>query len=714
MSALGRRGGFVAAAYALSVTMLGTTLPTPLYPLYRSVLGFSELMVTVVFASYAVGAVGALLLAGSLSDEIGRRRVLLFGLALSALSAAAFLLAQGVGLLLVGRVLSGLSAGVFTGTATATLVDLAAPEGRARATLVATVANMGALGCGPLLAGLLAQFGPMPLRLAFWVDLALLVPVAALVWVMPEPIGTRGAFRVRLSRLRIPSEVRAAFVPAAFAAFVGFAVLGLFTAVAPGFLGQILGIDNRAIVGLVVFAVFAASIVGQTLLVRAFGARALVAGFVGLIAGMGLLALGLAVSSLPLLVAGGIVAGLGQGSSFRHGLAAINEASPPQRRGEVASGFFVIAYLGIALPVVGVGLVTDVAGLRAAGLLFAAVVAALSAIVLAVLVRDRRRALSVRRPTVSTTAYGTKGDAMQERAQLETVELGSTGLEITRVGFGAWAIGGGGWAFGWGPREDEESIAAIHRALVLGINWIDTTAAYGFGHSEEVVGRAIAGLAERPYVFTKASLVEGTRRSMVHNLKRDSILREVGDSLERLGVDAIDLYQIHWPIPEQDLEEGWSAFAELKEQGLVRHIGVSNFDVAQLERIRQIAPVETLQPPYSLVDRDIEQEILPYAERQGIGVIVYSPMGSGLLTGRMSQERIDRLPADELAAVAARYGKTPGAVAVAWTLRNPAVDGAIVGFRRPDQVDPIVAAAGLQLTAADAVQIEGAQGRRVA
>jgi len=326
---------------------------------------------------------------------------------------------------------------------------------------------------------------------------------------------------------------------------------------------------------------------------------------------------------------------------------------------------------------------------------------------------------------------------MHEQAQLETVELGGTGLQITRVGFGAWAIGGGGWEFGWGPQEDEESIAAIQRALELGIKWIDTAAAYGFGHSEEVVGRAIAGLAQRPYIFTKASLVEGRGRSVVHSLKRDSILREVGDSVERLGVDAIDLYQIHWPIPDQDLEQGWSAFAELKEQGLVRHIGVSNFDVAQLERIRQIAPVETLQPPYSLVDRDVEQEILPYAERERIGVIVYSPMGSGLLTGRMSRERIERLPDDDwrahdarfrepqlsrhlalvdrLAAVAARYDTTPGAVAVAWTLRNPAVDAAITGFRRPDQVDPILAAAaGLRLTDADVAQIEDVRGRRAA
>src|SRR5579862_8668201 len=205
-----------------------------------------------------------------------------------------------------------------------------------------------------------------------------------------------------------------------------------------------------------------------------------------------------------------------------------------------------------------------------------------------------------------------------ETTQLETARLGSTGLEITRVGFGAWAIGGGGWEFGWGPQQDVESIEAIERALELGVNWIDTAAGYGFGHSERIVGRALEGLAERPYVFTKASLLEGPGRRVVHSLKRDSILREAHASLERLGVDAIDLYQIHWPIPEEDIEEGWSAFAELKEQGLVRHIGVSNFDVEQMERIQQIAPVETLQPQYSLIERDAERDILPFTNREGI------------------------------------------------------------------------------------------------
>jgi|SRR5579884_621175 len=316
--------------------------------------------------------------------------------------------------------------------------------------------------------------------------------------------------------------------------------------------------------------------------------------------------------------------------------------------------------------------------------------------------------------------------------QLKTTQLGETGLQITRVGFGAWAIGGGGWEFGWGPQEDEQSIAAIHRALDRGLNWIDTAAAYGFGRSESVVGRALAEIPERerPYVFTKCSLLEGPGRKVVHNLKRESVLREAEGSLKRLGVEAIDLYQIHWPNPEADIEEGWSALAELRERGLVRHIGVSNFDVEQLRRIQQIAPVETLQPPFSLVAREAEDELLPFAEREGIGVIVYSPMGSGLLTGAMTRERVEQMPEDDwrkhdpdfqeprlsrhlelverLRRVAERYGTTPGAVAVAWTLAHPAVDGAIVGFRRPDQVDPILpAAAELELSAEDLREIEG-------
>ena len=314
---------------------------------------------------------------------------------------------------------------------------------------------------------------------------------------------------------------------------------------------------------------------------------------------------------------------------------------------------------------------------------------------------------------------------------LETALLGKTGLDITRVGFGAWAVGGGGWEMGWGPQDDDDSIAAIQRALELGVNWIDTAAAYGFGHSEEVVGRAVAGWPadQRAYVFTKASLIEGPGQTIAASLKRDSILREAEASLRRLGLDAIDLYQIHWPIPDEDIEEGWSAVAELEEQGLVRHIGVSNFSVEQLRRAQQIAPVETVQPQYSLIDRDVEAELLPLAEREAIGVIVYSPMASGLLSGAMTRSRIAQLPDDDwrthdprfqeprlshhlalverLRAVADRHSTTPGAVAIAWALRNPAVDGAIVGFRRPDQVGPLVGAPNLRLDDSDVATLEG-------
>lgn len=302
-----------------------------------------------------------------------------------------------------------------------------------------------------------------------------------------------------------------------------------------------------------------------------------------------------------------------------------------------------------------------------------------------------------------------------------------TGLEITRVGFGAWAIGGGDWEFGWGAQDDAESVAAIERALELGVNWIDTAAVYGLGHSETIVRRALEGVDRRPHVFTKAGLLDGGAGRVVNSLKRDSIRREVEASLTRLGVDAIDLYQIHWPNPDHDVEEGWSAFADLKVEGLVRHIGVSNFNVEQMRRAHAIAPVETLQPPYSLVDRAVEEDILPFAERAGIGVIAYSPMGSGLLSGAMTRKRIASLPdndwrehderfsepalsrhlatVERLEAVAERHGTTAGAVAIAWTRTNPAVDGAIVGFRRPEQVDPLLPAASLELTPEDLVEI---------
>lgn len=389
MSRLGRRAGFLAVAYAFAVTMLGTTLPTPLYGIYRRELGFSELTITVIFATYAAGVIVALLLFGRLSDEIGRRRTLLPGLALSAASATSFLLAQGLAPLLVGRLLSGLSAGIFTGTATATLLDLAPRERRGEATLVATVANMGGLGLGPLLAGALAEWSGSPVRLPFWVDLALLLPAAVGIWAMPEPVRRRERPRLRPQGLHVPVEMRATFAQAGLAAFAGFAVLGSFTAVAPAFLAQVLGVTGEAAIGVIVFSVFAASAAGQVALDRTTIGTGMRAGCVGLILGMALLATGLAASSLALLVLGGLVAGAGQGLSFRAGLGAVNAAAPVERRAEVASSFFVVAYVAISIPVVGEGLLAEAAGLRASGLVFASLVAVLAAVVLVLLARQQ-------------------------------------------------------------------------------------------------------------------------------------------------------------------------------------------------------------------------------------------------------------------------------------------------------------------------------------
>ena len=309
--------------------------------------------------------------------------------------------------------------------------------------------------------------------------------------------------------------------------------------------------------------------------------------------------------------------------------------------------------------------------------------------------------------------------------------LGNSDLAITPLGFGAWAIGGNDWQFGWGTQSEADSIGAIQRALELGINWIDTAAAYGFGHSEEVVARALEGLAEKPYVFTKCGLVPGPDRSTREDISRASILRECEASLRRLRVETIDLYQIHWPTDEiADIDEGWGAMDELRRAGKVRWIGVSNFNVDELERARAIAPVTSLQPPYSLVRRDAGETILPYCLAHGIGTIVYAPMQSGLLSGAMTKERAAQLPPDDwrsrnaefkepklsanlalvevLRSVGARYGRSPGEVAIAWTLGNPAVTGAIVGGRSAAQVEGTIGAAGLELSAADLAEIEAA------
>jgi len=320
--------------------------------------------------------------------------------------------------------------------------------------------------------------------------------------------------------------------------------------------------------------------------------------------------------------------------------------------------------------------------------------------------------------------------------------LGQSDLKITPIGIGAWAIGGGQWEFAWGPQDDKESIAAIRAGLDRGINWIDTAAAYGLGHSETVVGRALKALRTRPYIFTKCSLVWDKEGEISHSLQAASIRREAEASLERLGVDAIDLYQIHWPAwkggPEAaspgSIEEAIGEMAKLKAEGKIRNIGVSNFNAAQMQRAQKVAPIASLQPPYSLLAKDVETSILPFARQHGIGVIVYSPMASGMLSGAMTRERIAVFPKDDwrrnnpnfqeplltrnlrlvetLRAIGKRRNATPGEVAIAWTLTNPAVTGAIIGVRSAEQVNGIAAAADVHL-APDEIQ-EITQGARQA
>ncbi|MCH6160999.1 MFS transporter [Streptomyces marispadix] len=390
--AVPRALAFWLVAAAFTTTMLGTTLPTPLYVLYQRELHFSTLMVTVVFATYAVGVLAALLLFGHVSDEVGRRRTLLPGLALSVLSSAVFLAADDLTLLFAGRLLSGLSAGIFTGTATAALVDLAGGRSTGRGSLVATVVQMGGLGSGPLVAGVLAEFEPEPLLLPFAVHLGLLVPAVAGVWFMPEPVeGAVRRPRLRVTKPGVPHGMRGTFVRAGIAGFAGFAVLGLFTAVSPSFLGKLLGIEDFALQGAVIFTVFAASAVGQIALVPKFGDTSLPLGCAGLVVGMGLLTAGFAELSFELLVTGGVIAGLGQGMSFRAGLAAVNAEAPVERRADVASTYFVVLYVALSLPVIGVGVAADLVGLRAAGIAFSVVVAVLAGSVLVALLRAGQR-----------------------------------------------------------------------------------------------------------------------------------------------------------------------------------------------------------------------------------------------------------------------------------------------------------------------------------
>lgn len=311
---------------------------------------------------------------------------------------------------------------------------------------------------------------------------------------------------------------------------------------------------------------------------------------------------------------------------------------------------------------------------------------------------------------------------------MQTRQLGNSDLQITPLGIGAWAMGGAGWAFSWSDQDDNQSISAIHAALDAGMNWIDTAAVYGLGHSEEVVAKALAGRSNKPYVFTKCARTWDENRQIVKSLKADSIRRECEDSLRRLDVDVIDLYQMHWPEPDEDVEEGWTTMVKLKEEGKVRWIGVSNFNAEQLCRAQKIAPITSLQPPYSLIRREVEAEALPFCAVHNVGVIAYSPMGSGLLTGAMTRERVATLPEDDwrrrspqfqepllarnlkiaekLKEIAARHGRTAGEAALAWVLHNRVVTGAIVGVRNAEQVAGVIGAMEFRLSEEEIAEIE--------
>jgi len=313
------------------------------------------------------------------------------------------------------------------------------------------------------------------------------------------------------------------------------------------------------------------------------------------------------------------------------------------------------------------------------------------------------------------------GGVMATTTSTALKTLGNSDLQITPIGFGAWAIGGGNWEFAWGPQDDNESVGAIHRALDLGINWIDTAAIYGLGHSEEVVAKALKGWSgARPLVFTKCCMRWHEDHTIYRSLKADSLRQELEASLRRLQVEQIDLYQIHWPNPESDIEEGWETLAKFRKEGKIRWIGVSNFNVEQMKRAMEIAPITSLQPPYSMLRRAIEQEISPFCREHGIGIVSYSPMVSGLLTGRMTPERIASLPADDwrrrsvefneprlrknmklvelLREIGRPHRVEPGVVAVAWVLRNPAISCAIVGGRSAEQVEGVAPALTFRLS----------------
>jgi aryl-alcohol dehydrogenase-like predicted oxidoreductase len=310
---------------------------------------------------------------------------------------------------------------------------------------------------------------------------------------------------------------------------------------------------------------------------------------------------------------------------------------------------------------------------------------------------------------------------------MNTKKLGNSDMELTPIGFGSWAIGGGDWQFAWGPQDDNDSIAAIHKALELGINWIDTAAVYGLGHSEEVVARALKTTPHKPYIFTKCGIVWDEKRQVSNTLKH--IRREAEESLRRLGLETIDLYQMHWPKPDEEIEEAWGVMADLQEQGKVRWIGVSNFSADQMRRVMKIAPITSNQPPYSMLNRAVEETILPFCAENSIGVISYAPMHSGLLTGAMTKDRVAKFPSDDfrrnaknyqepllsrnlavadfLSEIGAKHGVSAGVVAIAWTLHHPAITAAIVGGRNAKQVEGVMPSSTFRLSDIEFAEIQG-------
>lgn len=386
---------FVGVAFAFVVAMMGTTMPTPLYALYEVEFHFSVFVVTLVFAAYAVGVLAALLAFGRWSDSLGRRPMLLAAIGSGLISAVVFVTAGSLTALVIGRVLSGISAGIFVGTATVTLIELVPDRWRDRASAIATAANIGGLGLGPLVAGVLAEYLPQPLRLTFVVDMVLLAAAAVAVFLAPETVRVDGGARPHMQRLSVPPEVRGTFVRAAIGGFAGFAVLGLFTAVSPGFIGGVLGVDNHAVTGVVVFTVFAASATAQIALRAADPASAQRWGCALLLLGLVFLAASLLLTSLAVLVVAALLCGVGQGMTFANGMSTIGAELPPHRRAEVTSTFFVVLYIAISVPVIGAGAVATGWGLVTAGVVFAVVIAVLAAVAFVLLTIDLRKSRAV-------------------------------------------------------------------------------------------------------------------------------------------------------------------------------------------------------------------------------------------------------------------------------------------------------------------------------